>query len=259
HIQRNIKWYQSLVRSFDQKKNNIQAQQKKKMVKSSTSSENKACCSKSCKKNINSLNSNIIELSEKLSDSKNMLFHYKAELVKKEKGKLDTKLTGFQTVSKDLDSLLESQRLDKNKEGLGYSVVPPPPAQVYSPPKKDLSWTGFLEFPDDTVTDYSRPSPAIESTSNDAQNKNTFLEIEASPSIILSKPFITFVKEADHPTVAKSDKKETVRKPSVKYVELYRKHTMRSNVRGNQRNWNNLKSQQLGNNFVMKKACYNCG
>nr|GEV65198.1 hypothetical protein [Tanacetum cinerariifolium] len=65
------------------------------------------------------------------------------ELIKKEKEGLDTKLTGFQTASKDIDSLLESQRLDKNNEGLGYSVVPPPPAQIYSPPKKDMSWTGL--------------------------------------------------------------------------------------------------------------------
>nr|GFC67368.1 hypothetical protein [Tanacetum cinerariifolium] len=81
---------------------------------------------------------------------------------KKEKGELETKLTGFQTASKDLYNLLESQRLDKNTEGLGYTVVPPPPAQVYSPPKKDISWTGLPEFKDDIITDYSRPSPAIE-------------------------------------------------------------------------------------------------
>nr|GEW94862.1 hypothetical protein [Tanacetum cinerariifolium] len=30
--------------------------------------------------------------------------------------------------------------------------------------KKDLSWTGLLEFMDDTVTDYSRPSPTVVST-----------------------------------------------------------------------------------------------
>nr|GFB39819.1 hypothetical protein [Tanacetum cinerariifolium] len=47
--------------------------------------------------------------------------------LKKEKERLDGKLVGFQTAFKDLDSLLESQRLNKNKEGLGYSVVPPPP------------------------------------------------------------------------------------------------------------------------------------
>nr|GFB64376.1 putative ribonuclease H-like domain-containing protein [Tanacetum cinerariifolium] len=32
-----------------------------------------------------------------------------------------------------------SQRSDKNKEGLRYSAVPPPPTQIYSPHKKDLS------------------------------------------------------------------------------------------------------------------------
>nr|GEX51034.1 retrovirus-related Pol polyprotein from transposon TNT 1-94 [Tanacetum cinerariifolium] len=60
------------------------------------------------------------------------------EELKKEKEGLDSKLTGFQSASKDLDTLLGSQRSDKNKEGLGYSTVPPP-AQVYSPPKKDMS------------------------------------------------------------------------------------------------------------------------
>nr|GEV69197.1 uncharacterized mitochondrial protein AtMg00810-like [Tanacetum cinerariifolium] len=94
------------------------------------------------------------------------------ENLKNEKEGSESKLTGFQSASKDLDSLLESQRLDKNKEG--------------------------------------RPSPAIESTSDDAQNRNPSVpEIEASPSTISSRPFIKFVKAANPPTVAKSDKKET--------------------------------------------------
>nr|GEY10674.1 retrovirus-related Pol polyprotein from transposon TNT 1-94 [Tanacetum cinerariifolium] len=113
------------------------------------------------------------------------------ELIKKEKEGPDSKLTCFQTALKDLDSLLESQRLDKNKEVLGYSAIPPPPAQIYSPPKKDLSWTGLPEFKDDIVTDYSRPSPTIESSSDDAQNRNpSVTKTEASHSTILSKPFI---------------------------------------------------------------------
>nr|GFB16102.1 hypothetical protein [Tanacetum cinerariifolium] len=118
------------------------------MAKTSAESEvfDNSLCSKACKKNSDSLN----------------------KLLKKEKGELETKLTGFQTASKDLDNLLESQRLDKNKEGLGYIVVPPPPAQIYSLPKKDMTWTGLLKYKDDTVTDYSRPSPAIESISDDA-------------------------------------------------------------------------------------------
>nr|GEY64092.1 hypothetical protein [Tanacetum cinerariifolium] len=203
-------------------KNNIQAQQKKKMVKSS--SKNEACCSKTCKKNIDTLNSKIAELSDKLSDTKTTLYHYKlglsqveARLVefKNQEIKLCEKIKGlefkvesrgFQSASKDLDSLLESQRSDKNKEGLGYSDVPPPPAQVYSPPKKDMSWTGLPEFTDDTVTDY--------------------IDIPT-----------------ERPT---TNKVKTAKKLVVKYAELYRKPSKKSTVRGNQRNWNNLKSQQLG-------------
>nr|GFC22290.1 ubiquitin hydrolase [Tanacetum cinerariifolium] len=295
-------WYQSLVRSFDQEKNNIQAQQKKKMVKSSSSSENEPFCSKSCKKNTDSLNGKITDLEDKLFNAKNMIYHYKLglaqvearlaeqrdrelkyckkikgleyktessdeyieilkkklDLIKKEKEGLDSKLTGFQTSSKDLESLLESQRFDKNKEGLGYSAVPPPLAQIYSSPKKDLSWTGLLEFADDTVTDYSRPAPTVESSPDDAPNRNpSVTATKASPSTITSKDAIKFVKVAERPT---TDKVETTKKPAIKYAELYRKTTKRSTVRGNQRNWNNLKSQQLRENFVMKnKACFNCG
>nr|GEW63355.1 hypothetical protein [Tanacetum cinerariifolium] len=212
------------------------------MVKTNSTSENKACYSKSCKKNTDSLNSKITNLTDKLFDAKNMIYHYKLglaqvesrlvehkdresntelELIKKEKEGLDGKLAGFQTASKDLDSLLESQRLDKNKEGLGYSDVLPPPAQLYSPPKKDLSWTGLPEFADDTVTDYSRPSPAIKSTSGDVQNRNTYdTKTKASPSTISPKPLIKFVKVVDRPAERPTTNKvKTAKKPAVKHVK----------------------------------------
>nr|GEY10805.1 hypothetical protein [Tanacetum cinerariifolium] len=122
---------------------------------------------------------------------------------------------------------------------------------------KDMSWTGLPEFKDDTVTDYSRSLPAIESTSDDAQNRNPS---EASPSTISPKSYIKFVKVNDSPTKSKTDKAKTAKKPPIKYVEQYRKPTKKSNVKGNQRNWNNLKSYQLGPNFMMgKKACFNYG
>nr|GEX16560.1 hypothetical protein [Tanacetum cinerariifolium] len=57
---------------------------------------------------------------------------------------------------------MRADKSDKINDGLGYSAVPPPPAQLYLSPKKDLSWTGLPECADDTVTDYSRPSPTIE-------------------------------------------------------------------------------------------------
>nr|GFC84623.1 hypothetical protein [Tanacetum cinerariifolium]GFC86121.1 hypothetical protein [Tanacetum cinerariifolium] len=84
--------------------------------------------------------------------------------VKTKKESLDNKLTSYENASKDLDNLLGSQRSDKNKEGLGYSTVPPPPAQIYSPLKKDLSWTGLPKFVHDTVTDYCMPTPSIDAS-----------------------------------------------------------------------------------------------
>nr|GEX46261.1 putative ribonuclease H-like domain-containing protein [Tanacetum cinerariifolium] len=181
--------------------------------------------------------------------------------LKKEKEGVDGKLACFLTASKDLDNLIESQISDKNKEGLGYSVVPPPPAQIYSSTKKDLSWTGLLGFADDTVTDYSSPSPTMESTASDDQNRNPSVpETDALPSTITLKPFIKFVKPNDSPSKSTTGKTKTPKKPPVKYAERYRKPNKKLNVRGNQKNWNNLKSHQLGPNFVMKKkACFNYG
>nr|GEU98485.1 hypothetical protein [Tanacetum cinerariifolium] len=214
------------------------------MAKSSSSSENEifdnSLCSKSCKKNTDSLNTKITELSEKLNDTKTNLYHYKLglsqvearlvefktqeiklcekirglefdlknknikieklmnelEQIKKEKEGLDSKLTGFESASKDLDTLLGSQRSNKNKEGLGYSDVPP-----------------FL----------LKPSPSIENNSSDLQNNNSSIfENEESSESIMSKPMIKFVKSTDSPTVIKTNKVETIRKPYVKYDEIYR-------------------------------------
>nr|GEZ24036.1 putative ribonuclease H-like domain-containing protein [Tanacetum cinerariifolium] len=242
------------------------------MAKTSTGVFDNSICPKSCKKNTDSLNSKITDLIDKLSDSENMLYHYKLglsqvegrlvefknqevkfcekirglefsvkcktnrienltkelETLKNEKEGLESKLTGFKSATKDLDHLIGSQRSDKIKEGLGYSVVPPPPAQVSSPPKKDMSWTGLLKFTDDTITDYTRPFPIVESNPNDLQNSSSSASgNEESTGSILSKPEIKFIKPANSPTIVKTDKKETVRKPTVKYAKLYRKTTKR--------------------------------
>nr|GEV87588.1 hypothetical protein [Tanacetum cinerariifolium] len=142
------------------------------------------------------------------------------EQVKKEKDGLDSKLTGFESALKDLDTLLESQKTDKNKEGL-RCCPPPPPAQVYSPPKKDMFWTGLPEFAVDTITNYSRPSPSIESNTSDLQNSNySIFEHGESSDSIMSNPMIKFVKAADSPTVIKSNKVKTARKSPVKYAEM---------------------------------------
>nr|GEU57736.1 hypothetical protein [Tanacetum cinerariifolium] len=60
----------------------------------------------------------------------------------------------------------------------------------------DLSWTGLPECKDDTVTDYSRPEPTIESSPDDDKKRNPSVsETVASP--IIPKPFVKFVKASD--------------------------------------------------------------
>nr|GFB61907.1 hypothetical protein [Tanacetum cinerariifolium] len=119
------------------------------------------------------------------------------------------------------------------KDGVGYNVVPPSAADLYLSPKKDLSWTGLLKFVDDTVTDYSRPMPTVESTSEESQNKHSSTSKDvASP--ITPKLFVKFVKPKD--TQSEKNRKETPKKSQVKYAEQYRQSIKKPN-----------------------KACFNCG
>nr|GEU79785.1 putative ribonuclease H-like domain-containing protein [Tanacetum cinerariifolium] len=123
------------------------------------------------------------------------------EQIKKEKESLDNKLIGFKNASKDLDNLLGSQISDKNKEGLGYSAVPPLPAQIYSPLKKYLSWRGLPEFVDDTVTDYHRATPSIDASKSsncgvwvdngETWPKDNYTHKNMTPRAVLLKPGTT--------------------------------------------------------------------
>ncbi|GKF08492.1 hypothetical protein Tco_0042716, partial [Tanacetum coccineum] len=77
--------------------------------------------------------------------------------------------------------------------------------------------------------------------------------------------FVESPLNVDKETVFLVDKKKEFVKPkkhekpvkrSIRYAEMYRSQS----PRGNQINWNNLKSQQLGSDFVMyNKACFICG
>nr|GEU92993.1 hypothetical protein [Tanacetum cinerariifolium] len=150
------------------------------------------------------------------------------ETLKQEKEVVDVKLAGLLSSLKNLDNLIESQRSDKSKEGLGYTAVPPPVAQLYLSPKKDLSWTGLPECADDTITDYSRPSPTVESSSEEDQNGNPSASKNvASP--ITPKQFVKFVKASDSQSKSKTNEKETPEKPPVKNAEQHRKPNKKPN------------------------------
>ncbi|GJR07902.1 hypothetical protein Tco_0790554 [Tanacetum coccineum] len=158
------------------------------------------------------------------------------EKLKQEKDAFDFKIKKFDKASKDLDQLLESQITDKSKKGLGYSAVPPPHPLIYNRPNKlDLSYSGLEEF----------QQPEFEVSDNED-------EVE-SPVVVEKKTVVPTIPKVD--VVRPKQQEKSVRK-TVRYAEMYRSQK----PRGNQRNWNNQKSQQLGNDFVMhNKACYICG
>nr|GEW32984.1 hypothetical protein [Tanacetum cinerariifolium] len=163
-------------------------------------------CSKDCKKNNDSLNSKITNLTDKLFDAKNMIYHYKLGLAQVESRLVEYKEreVKYREKIRTLEFRTESNNecikiLKKKVETL----------------KQEKEWTGLPEFADDTVTDYSRPSPTMESTSGDDQNKNPSVsETVASP--ITPKPFIKFVKPKDSQSKSKTDETETPKKPPVK-------------------------------------------
>ncbi|GJX81417.1 ribonuclease H-like domain-containing protein [Tanacetum coccineum] len=206
------------------------------MAMSSLSSNNEVNETKLCER------IKVLERDLEVRDNKIEYLKNELEEVKKEKENIDHKLIVFEKATTDLDSLLGEQRPVKDKTGLGFNVVPPPPAQVYSPPKKDLSWTGLPEFADDTITDYSRPTPSID------VSKDVTDEQQAC-----GKGIVLLLLNKENHLVAKGDKftNEVVgKKQTPKQIH----------PRGKQRNWKNQKSQQLGKDFLMQnKACYKCG
>ncbi|GJW50618.1 ribonuclease H-like domain-containing protein [Tanacetum coccineum] len=197
------------------------------------------------------------------------------EKVKQEKEGFEFKIAKFDKSAKDLEQLLGcqitdkskkgSQLVDNNKKGLGYNAVSPPPTGLFAPPIIDLSHSGIEKFKEPEFEGYGvKVDKCVSETSPK--------EIKKTPDALIIEDWVSDDEEQDEskpksekktviPTVkkkefvkAKQDDK-TVRN-TVKYAEMYRSQK----PRGNQRNWNNLKSQQLGNEFVMNnKACFACG
>ncbi|GJY59896.1 putative ribonuclease H-like domain-containing protein [Tanacetum coccineum] len=157
----------------------------------------------------------------------------KFEKVKQEKEGIEFKIEKFDNASKCLDQLLGSQITDKSKKGLGYNVVPPPHPLIYNRPKKlDLSYSGLDEFKEPEFKSYgSEDKQVSEDTSSFVESS---LNVDKETVFLVDKK-IEFSKSKNHKTPVKK---------SVRYAEMYRSQS----PRGNQRNWNNLKSQQLEGN-----------
>ncbi|GJZ71684.1 putative ribonuclease H-like domain-containing protein [Tanacetum coccineum] len=190
------------------------------------------------------------------------------EKVKQEKEGIEFKIEKFDKASKDIDKLLESQITNKSKKGLGYNVVPPPHPLIYNQPKKlDLSYSGLDEFKDPEFKSYGSEDSKQESNivcdkkKLDASKENSDDSLVKEQVSEDTSSFVESLLNVDKETVFLIDKKKEIVKPknheklvkkSVRYAKMYRSQS----PRGNQRNWNGQKSNQLGSDFVMVNYNY---
>ncbi|GJY14739.1 hypothetical protein Tco_0385161 [Tanacetum coccineum] len=162
------------------------------------------------------------------------LLRTELEKVKQEKEGFEFKIAKFEKSAKDLDQLLAS--LEEFKE---------PEVNEYGPRDSSLNpTTGCDKESDNSVESAKIEKPVWKN--NDAPIIEDWVlddKDEVETTVVVKKKTVI-------PTAAKIEK--PVRKP-VRYAEMYRSQR----PRGNQRNWNGQKSNQLGCNFVFNnKACF---
>nr|GEV25515.1 hypothetical protein [Tanacetum cinerariifolium] len=169
--------------------------------------------SKDCKKNNDSLHSKITDLTDKLLDANNLIYHYKLALAqvesrlveyKEREVKYSKKIKTLEFYNESNNECIEIlknklETLKEEKEGVDGKLAGLLKAS------KDL----------DNLIESQRPSPTVETTSGDDQNRNPYVsETVASP--ITPKPFIQFVKPKDSQSKSKSGKTKSPKKPPVK-------------------------------------------
>ncbi|GJU65763.1 ribonuclease H-like domain-containing protein [Tanacetum coccineum] len=187
-------------------------------------------------------------------DSEISVLKSEVEKLKQEKESNQLKIEKYDNAYKSLDKLIGSQITDNSRKGVefvSYNVVPPPHTGLFSPLTLDLSNSGLEEFQKPEFEGYGPKTS--KSVSEDIANK-----VRESPDASLVEELVSddkLEKKTAFPAKIEFVKANQQEKP-VQYAEMYRSQT----PRGNQRNWNNQKSQQLGNDFVMyNKACFVCG
>ncbi|GJS58997.1 hypothetical protein Tco_0653781 [Tanacetum coccineum] len=127
-------------------------------------------------------------------------------------------------------------------------------AGLFSPPNLDLPYSCLEEFQQPKFEGYEpKPSKSVsEDISNEVRESHDALLVEELVSDDKSEKKTIFPTIAKIEFVRSKQQEKPVRKP-VKYAEMY----MSQSPRGNQRNWNNQNSQQLGSDFMMyNKACF---
>ncbi|GJZ17013.1 ribonuclease H-like domain-containing protein [Tanacetum coccineum] len=176
------------------------------------------------------------------------LLRTELEKVKQEKEGVDFKIAKFDKSAKDLNEMLESQITDKSKKGVGYKAVPSPhPLILNRPTTLDLSYSGLEEFKEPEVNEYGpRDSSLKPTTGCDKESDNSKENTDDS----LEQHQMTDTETSSFESPLKVDK-DWKEKFSILLI-MYRSQR----PRGNQRNWNGQKSNQLGCNFVFNNKAY---
>nr|GEU42643.1 retrovirus-related Pol polyprotein from transposon TNT 1-94 [Tanacetum cinerariifolium] len=156
-------------------------------------------------------NIKLLNIKLKLRDTALVTLRHKLEKAKQERDDLKPKLEKFQTLSKNLTDLLDSQTNEKNgfQPSGGYHAVPPPYTGTFMPPKPDLVFhtaptaveTDHLAFndqlsptkPEQDLSHTTRPSaPIIEDRVSDSEKESDTKATQpvsaALPSITMTRP-----------------------------------------------------------------------
>ncbi|GJX65416.1 ribonuclease H-like domain-containing protein, partial [Tanacetum coccineum] len=172
----------------------------------------------------------ILKRDASFKDSEINALNIQIENFKKEKECNQIKIDNFENASKSLDKLIGSQISNKNRKGVGYNVVPPPPTGLFAPLTIDLSNSGLKEFQQPKFEGYGFKANKGVYWVSDCDEDESEVRILKSDNV-QQKP-----KQANQP-----------RKVS-------------ENPRNNRTNLNENKTQKLGVGFQFtKKACFVCG
>ncbi|GJU67190.1 hypothetical protein Tco_1253449 [Tanacetum coccineum] len=244
---------------------------KEEMAFSDSEVHNDKPCTKSCLKNYETLKKQYDDLLAKLHESEFKAATYKRGLATVE-AQVVTYRKNEVLFSEEVDVLKrevgikqyeinvlksELEKVKQEKDGIEFKI------EKFDKASKDLDYLEEFQQPEFEVYGLRANKSVCENSSNET-NKNADAplieewvfdnedEVE-SPVVAEKKTVVPTIPKVN--VVRPKQQEKSVRK-TVRYAEMYRS----KGPRGNQRNWNNLKSQQLGNDFVMhNKACYVCG
>ncbi|GJT60517.1 hypothetical protein Tco_1004050 [Tanacetum coccineum] len=204
-----------------------------------------------------------------LDDKTNVLIYHKKLLAEavKEKDELKTKVENFQSSSKGLSKLLNSQMSAKDKSGLwssdvedslvydrfakikGMHAVPPPMTGIYMPPKSDFGINNVetLEsVPKPVVNEpiaVSKPKIWSDAPIIEEYESNSNDEYVIKPSKEQEKSSFAFFNTVKHVKTPR----ETIKK----------QNTCSPSPKADKRDWNGLTSKKLGLGYgFSKKACF---